>query len=60
MTDKIKEKLKNKDFLKKMIGLETKEEVKKAFSEEGLEISEKGECLLNNDIYHFVYMYSCI
>ncbi|MDR1627462.1 MAG: hypothetical protein LBR79_01650 [Oscillospiraceae bacterium] len=41
MNDKIKEKLKNKDFLKKIIGLETKEEVKKAFSEEGLEISEK-------------------
>ncbi|MDR1627461.1 MAG: hypothetical protein LBR79_01645 [Oscillospiraceae bacterium] len=41
MNDKIKEKLKNKDFLKKIIGLETKEEVKKAFSEEGLEISEQ-------------------
>ncbi|MDR1628183.1 MAG: hypothetical protein LBR79_05360 [Oscillospiraceae bacterium] len=41
MNDKIKEKLKNKDFLKKIIGLETKEEAEEAFSEEGLEISEK-------------------
>jgi hypothetical protein len=41
MNDKIKEKLKDKDFLKKIIGLETKEEAEKAFSEEGLEISEK-------------------
>jgi hypothetical protein len=41
MNEKAKEKLKNKNFLKKIIGLKTKDEVMNAFSNEEVEISEK-------------------
>ncbi|MDR1627812.1 MAG: hypothetical protein LBR79_03485 [Oscillospiraceae bacterium] len=41
MNEKAKEKLKDKNFLKKIIGLKTKDEVINAFSSEEVEISEK-------------------
>ncbi|MDR1627811.1 MAG: hypothetical protein LBR79_03480 [Oscillospiraceae bacterium] len=41
MNEKAKEKLKDKNFLKKIIGLKTKDEVMDAFSSEEVEISEK-------------------
>ncbi len=52
MDKKIIEKLNNKEFARKIINMSTKEEVKKAFADEGIEISEDeinnlGEMIVN-------------
>ncbi len=52
MDKKIIEKLNNKEFVRKIINFETKEEVKKAFADEGVEVTEKdiddlGEMIVN-------------
>lgn len=52
MDKKIIEKLNNKEFARKIINFETKEDVKKAFADEGVEVTEKdiddlGEMIVN-------------
>ena len=52
MDKKIIEKLNNKEFARKIINFETKEDVKKAFADEGIEVTEKdidvlGEMIVN-------------
>ena len=54
MNEKILEKLNNKEFAKKIIGIEAEEDVIKAFKEENIEVSEKEVKELGNIIYDMV------
>ncbi len=54
MNEKILEKLNDKEFAKKIIGIESEENVIKAFKEENIEVSEKEVKELGDIIYDIV------